>query len=147
MKREHSALLAKILSRTAMTEAMLRLRLHRQGLCGDEADSLVRDAHDLGMVDDEAYARLFVEGHQSWGNRRIRDDLRRRGVSDTLLRRVLDERSPGEEEAAYLLCRELAETGLHEESIVPRLLRRGFSVSTAREAAERACSEIDRPVE
>ena len=82
MKREHSALLAKILSRTAMTEAMLRLRLHRQGLCGDEADSLVRDAHDLGMVDDEAYARLFVEGHQSWGNRRIRDDLRRRGVSD-----------------------------------------------------------------
>ena len=63
MKREHSALLARILSRTAMTEAMLRLRLRRQGLCGDEADSLIRDAHDLGMVDDEAYARLFVEGH------------------------------------------------------------------------------------
>ena len=117
------------------------------GLSGDEADNLTRDARDLGMVDDEAYARLFVEGHQSWGNRRIRDDLRRRGVCDALLRRALDERSPGEEETAYLLCRELAETGLHEESIVPRLLRRGFSVSTAREAAERACSEIDRPVE
>ena len=147
MKREHSALLAKILSRTAMTEEMLRRRLREQGLSGDEADNLTRDARDLGMVDDEAYARLFVEGHQSWGNRRIRDDLRRRGVSDALLRRALDERSPGEEETAYLLCRELAETGLHEESIVPRLLRRGFSVSTAREAAERACSEIDRPVE
>ncbi len=147
MKAEHSALLARILSRTAMTEAMLCLRLRRQGLFGDEADRLVRDARDLGMVDDEAYARLFVEGHQSWGNRRIRDDLRRRGVSDALLRRVLDERSPGEEESAYFLCRELAETGLRKESIVPRLLRRGFSVSTAREAAERACSEIDRPVE
>jgi SOS response regulatory protein OraA/RecX len=146
MNDERRKLLHAILSRGPMTEAMLRRRLRDRGFEESEADECVRYARESGMTDDDMYSRLFVEGHPEWGNRRIIDDLKRRGVPGGAIRRALDERDPAEEDAAYRLCRDLAERGLGKETIVPRLLRRGFSLSMAGEAAERACSGKERPV-
>lgn len=58
---------------------------------------------EVGLVDDEAFARTWVAGRQSakgLARRALAVELRRKGVDDEVAREALDELDPAQEEAA-----------------------------------------------
>ena len=89
-------------------------------------DSLLDEAEDAGLIDDAAYARLFAEGHVSWGNAKISHELAMRGVSRENVRLALDEIAD-EPERAREIAESLRRSGVEERKIRARLMSRGFS--------------------
>ena len=96
-------------------------------------ESLINEAEDAGLIDDLGYARLFADGHVSWGNAKIAYELGVRGVSRENVRIALDE-IDDEAERAREISESLRKSGLNERKIRARLIPRGFS--------SRAVSEI-----
>lgn len=75
----------------------------------DLAQRLLDRFEEVGLVDDEAFARAWVSGRQSakgLARRALAQELRRKGVDDEVAREALDELDPEtEEEAARALVR------------------------------------------
>ena len=112
-------------------------RLRRHGIDEDAAEPLLSEAQELGLLDDAAYARLFAEGHDSWGRGRIAFELGRRGVSDDDIQAALEDID--EEERLRPLVLSWQKSGLEARKIVARLYRRGFSSRAIRSA----CQSLD----
>jgi regulatory protein len=58
---------------------------------------------EVGLIDDEAFARAWVQSRMTGkglARRALEVELRRKGVDDELVRQVLDDVAPAEEEAA-----------------------------------------------
>lgn len=91
------------------------------------------EAEDAGLIDDSAYARLFAEGHTSWGNAKISYELSIRGVSRENIRLALDEIAD-ESERAREISEGLRESGIDERKIAARLMSRGFTNRAVNEA-------------
>ena len=67
------------------------------------ATRLLDRFEEVGLVDDEAFARTWVAGRHSakgLARRALAQELRRKGVDDEVAREALDELDPAEEEAA-----------------------------------------------
>ena len=96
-------------------------------------ESLLNEADDAGLIDDEAYARLFADGHRSWGNAKIAHELGMRGVSRENIRLALDD-ADDESDRAREIADGLRESGLEERKIRARLMSRGFSGRAISEA-------------
>ncbi len=73
------------------------------------AERLLDRFTEVGLIDDEAFARSWVSGRQQskgLAKRALSHELRRKGVDDDVVREVLDEVDPdAEEQAARLLVR------------------------------------------
>lgn len=121
----------KFLLKRPCTKRQAVAFLERQGT--EEIDDLLAEAEGMGLIDDEAYSRLYISGHLSWGNRKIAYELEARGVSREVIRDALDD-SDGEEERASELAENLRRSGLDERKIASRLLGRGFSNGAVRSA-------------
>ncbi|MBQ7214823.1 MAG: RecX family transcriptional regulator [Synergistaceae bacterium] len=117
-------LLRKTPTRKQAREYLLRMKL---------PESLLDDAVDSGLVDDEAYARLFAEGHTSWGNAKISHELSVRGVSQEDIRLAIDGIAD-EAERACELVEAWRKSGVEDRKIVSRLLSRGFTNRAVRYA-------------
>lgn len=89
-------------------------------------ESLLNEADDAGLIDDEAYARLFADGHVSWGNAKIAHELAMRGVSRENIRIALDD-ADDESDRAREIAEGLRESGIEERKIRARLISRGFT--------------------
>ena len=94
-------------------------------------DSLMDEAINMALIDDSAYAKLFADGHLTWGNAKIIYELSRRGVSRDNINEALNE-SEDENSRAYQLADDWGKLGIDEQKIVKRLLSRGFSHRSAR---------------
>ena len=96
-------------------------------------DSLMNEAVNMALIDDAAYAKLFIDGHLTWGNAKIIYELSRRGVDreeiDEALNECADEFSRARE-----LAEEWRRLGLDGRKIMNRLLSRGFSRTSATNA-------------
>jgi regulatory protein len=73
----------------------------------DVATRLLDRFEEVGLVNDEAFARSWIAGRRSVGSagkglakRALAQELRRKGVDDEVAREALDEIDPAEEEAA-----------------------------------------------
>ena len=86
----------------------------------------MNEAEETGLIDDLAYARLFADGHSSWGNAKISYELSLRGISSENVRLALEDIAD-ESERAGQIAEELKKTGLDERKIKSRLISRGFS--------------------
>lgn len=67
------------------------------------ATRLLDRFEEVGLVDDEAFARSWIAGRQAGrglARRAIAQELRRKGVADEVAREALDEVDPAAEEAA-----------------------------------------------
>ena len=95
-------------------------------LCMKLPESLLDSAVDAGLVDDEAYARLFAEGHTSWGNAKISRELSVRGVSQEDIRLAIDDIADEAERACELMDAWRNED-VEDRKIQARLLSRGFT--------------------
>ena len=129
--------LLSLLTRGAWTEKQILEKLKIRGAEEDQAKSLIRKYRDAGYLDDGSYALLFAGTHQEWGCRRLRDELRRRGVNESCLSAALEE--VDEEERAASLAAEWHEQGIDGRKIEGRLLRRGFPPSLFRKILRETC--------
>ncbi len=78
-------------------------RLKTKNVPEDIAGRLLDRFEEVGLIDDEAFARLWIsDRHRAKGlaPRALSHELRRKGVADEVVREALDEMDPGAEETA-----------------------------------------------
>ncbi len=78
-------------------------KLASKNVPGEVATALLDRFEEVGLIDDEAFARLWVADRQrskGLAPRALSQELRRKGVADEVVRAALDEVEPEAEEAA-----------------------------------------------
>ena len=82
-----------ILSRKPVSARDLVNKLAEKGYDKEVAQSVVDEMAELGYIDDEAYARLYVEyaAEKHYGTSKIRYELGHHGVSSDIISLVLEE--------------------------------------------------------
>lgn len=115
---DHEAIARKILLDALTGQARSRKeladKLAKRGVPGELARRLLDRFEEVGLVDDAAFARAWVEsrgvadpaGGRRLARRALAQELRRKGVDDEVAREVLDEIDPQDEhDAARALVR------------------------------------------
>ncbi|MFC2593538.1 MAG: regulatory protein RecX [Fretibacterium sp.] len=131
---EHRLRLFRLLSRAPRPEQEVRERLAAWGVTPEEAEALIVEFRGMSLLDDALYARLFVEGHESWGDDRIACELSQRGIARRDVVSALEGRD--EEAQARALAAGWLAGGMETGRVVSRLRRRGFSGRTIRSVIE-----------
>lgn len=143
---------ARFLEVRARSVAEVRRRLKTAGYRADLIEDAVSRLSELGILDDEAFARAWVESRdraRPRGERAIRDELRRKGVDRVVVDATLNERRDegGQEHERAAAERLLAKSRRALDRVAdPRrrrqrayalLARNGFDPETCREVAAR----------
>ena len=125
----------------ARTRSELAAKLASRNVPGDVAGRLLDRVEEVGLVDDAAFAREWVEQRQSGrglARRALAQELRRKGIDDEVAREVLDEVDDDDEvEAARMLVRGKLRSvrSLDRDKAVRRLVgmlaRKGHSSAVA----------------
>src|ERR1700733_7935750 len=92
----------RLLTIAPRTRAQLAQALHRRGVPAEAAETVLSRFADVGLIDDAAFARAWVESrHHSRGlsRRSLSAELKRRGVDSEEIREAVDTLDP-EQEAA-----------------------------------------------
>ncbi len=145
------------LTGAARSRSELSAKLARKGVPEDLAERLLDRFQEVGLVDDAAFARAWVQSRQSGkglARRALAEELRRKGIEDDTARSALAEVDPDDEvEAARGLVRRKLRTtaGLHRDVAVRRLTgmlaRRGYPAGVCfrvvREELDAAGHETD----
>jgi len=141
----------RLLTLAPRTRAQLAAALRKRGIPDDAADEVLSRFEDVGLIDDAAFARAWVESrHYSRGlsGRALSAELKQRGVAAEEIRAAIDEQLSPEAEvsaARRLIDRKLESTrGLPPEQRTRRLAgllaRKGYPAGLAfrviREALE-----------
>jgi regulatory protein len=140
----------RLLTLAPRTRAQLADALRKRDIPEEIAEEVLGRFTDVGLIDDAAFARAWVESrHHGRGlsARALGAELRRRGVDDDQIRQAVDELGPDAEveTARLLVARKLASTrGLAAEVRTRRLAgmlaRKGYPAGLAfrviREALE-----------
>jgi len=107
------------------------------------ATRLLDRFEEVGLIDDAAFARLWVDQRQSadgkgLARRALAQELRRKGIDDETAREALDEIAPGAEEdsARALVRRKLRSLSRYDDTTATRrlvgmLARKGYSSGLA----------------
>lgn len=127
----------RLLTARPRTRAELRQALLHKKIEEDVADQVLSRLDEVGLVDDAAFAELWVRSrhtHQGLGRRALATELRRRGVADDVAAdAVATVDSDAEEERARLLVRKRlrslppgADEAARVRKLVGMLARRGY---------------------
>jgi regulatory protein len=105
----------RLLTHAPQTRAQLANALSRRGISAEIAENVLGRFTDVGLIDDAAFARAWVESrHHSRGlaGRALTAELKRRGVADDEIREAVAGLGPDAEVAAAreLVARKLAAT-------------------------------------
>src|SRR5262245_31823759 len=87
----------RLLTAAPRTRAELAKEMHRGGIPAEAAEAILVRFTDVGLVDDAAFARAWVESrHYSRGlsRRSLSAELRRRGVDTEEIREAVDALDP-----------------------------------------------------
>jgi len=96
-------ILLDALTGQARSRKELRDRLAKKDVPAELAERLLDRFTEVGLVDDEAFARSWVESRQrsrGLARRALAQELRRKGVDDETARTALDDLDPAVEEQA-----------------------------------------------
>jgi regulatory protein len=128
----------------------IRRHLKGKGFEPDVIDEVVERLADVGLLDDRAFARYWLENRADFrprGERALRQELRLKGVPDDVIAEALSE-GHSEDEAAYRAAvaqaRQVrtADPVEFRRKIEAHLVRRGFSYDAARDATARVWREL-----
>ena len=105
-------ILLDALTGQARSRKELRERLAKKAVPDELAERLLDRFTEVGLVDDAAFARSWVETRQrsrGLARRALAQELRRKGVDEETARAALDEVDPEDEEASAreLVCKKL----------------------------------------
>lgn len=131
------------------SRAEVRLRLLRKGFAAEAIDAALERLSELGMIDDPAFSRFWVESRRQSrprGTVALRNELRRKGVDRATIEQALAEEGSADDERKRAL--ELARSVVGRYANAPDrssfqrrlggyLLRRGFSAETVMPIVER----------
>ena len=149
MNEEAKARALKILERRDVSRKMLLDKLTEKGVADADAEEVADWLCGLGVVNDERFAGLIVRHYaaKGYGERRIREELYRRGIDRELWDAALEELTGSDERLDRLLGAKLrGDTSAENlQRTQNYLLRRGYSWEDVREATERYLSGKDTP--
>jgi regulatory protein len=148
---------ARFLEARSRSVAEVRRRLTSAGYRTELVDGAIARLADLGMLDDEAFARAWVESRdraRPRGERALRDELRLKGIDRSIIDTVLDDRRMADDPTAVpdrgaaerLLAKNartlerIADPRRRRERAYALLARNGFDPETCREMAARVAS-------
>lgn len=93
----------------ARSRAELSTKLAKKGVPGEIAEPLLTRFEEVGLINDAAFARSWVQSRQAGkglARRALAQELRRKGIDDETAREALDEVDPEAElESARVLVR------------------------------------------
>ena len=125
----------------ARSRSELADKLATKGVPDDVASTLLDRFEEVGLVDDDAFARAWVSGRQSGkglARRALAQELRRKGIDDEVARAALDEVDPADEEEAarVLVRRKLRSVSRVDDTtatrrLVAMLARKGYGAGMA----------------
>lgn len=87
----------------ARSRAELADKLAKKNVPDDLARRLLDRFEEVGLIDDQAFARMWIASRQpgkGLARRALAQELRRKGIDDAVAREALDEIEPDDEEAA-----------------------------------------------
>lgn len=149
MNEEAKARALKILERRDVSRKMLLDKLTEKGVADADAEEVADWLCGLGVVNDERFAGLVVRHYaaKGYGERRVREELYRRGIDRELWDAALEELTGSDERLDRLLGAKLRGDASPEnlQRTQNYLLRRGYSWEDIREATERYLSGKDTP--
>jgi len=142
----------RFLEARSRSVAEVRRRLTTAGYRAELIDGAITRLGDLGILDDEGFARAWVESRdraRPRGERALRDELRLKGIDRSIVDQVLDERrevngegaAPDREAAERLLARNaraldrIPDPRKRRERAYALLARNGFDPEICREVA------------
>jgi regulatory protein len=145
----------------ARSRSELAGKLAKRGVPDDVAERLLTRFEEVGLVDDAAFARAWVQSRQAGkglARRALAQELRRKGIDDQVAREALDDVDPEDElEAARVLVRRKMRSvrRLERATAVRRLTgmlaRKGYpagiAVRVVREELEAAGDDAEDLVE
>ncbi|GEP40061.1 hypothetical protein NPS01_37240 [Nocardioides psychrotolerans] len=136
------------------TRSELRAKLAKKLVPDDVATRLLDRFEEVGLIDDEAFARLWIGSRQpgkGLARRALAQELRRKGIDDEVAREALDEIDPADEEhAARLLVRKKLRslTRVDEQTALRRLVgmlaRKGYGSGMAFEVVRDELRSAER---
>jgi len=131
-----SKILLDALTGQARSRKELRDKLAKRDVPDELAERLLDRFGEVGLVDDAAFARAWVESRQrsrGLARRALAQELRRKGVDDETARTALDDLDPDQEtQAAHELVRKKArsmrnlDTTVATRRLVGMLARKGY---------------------
>jgi len=137
------------LSYRPRSEAEVAEYLRRREVPDDTIIAIIERLRGAGLLDDEAFARFWVENRERFrprGLRALRYELRRKGIASDAIDQALDDldTSASAYQAAVKKAHQLngLEQSEFQRKLVEYLARRGFDYDEARQAAERHWSEL-----
>ena len=135
-----------LLARRPHFRAELAAKLERRGFSDAEVDAALARLDELGYLDDRGTAAAWVRStveRKCWGPRRLRAELGRRGVEETIVDAVVPPAFPGGERP---IAERAAERwrGRDPRALARHLERRGFSSAVIIEIVERFAGD-DEP--
>jgi regulatory protein len=137
------------LSYRPRSRAEMEAYLQKCDVTDSQVDGIIERLERAGLLDDEAFARFWVENRESFrprGLRALRYELRAKGISDEIIEGALAVVDVSE--SAYQSATKKARQMEHLDretfcrKIVEYLARRGFEYEVARETAERHWTEL-----
>ncbi len=131
----------RLLERQERTECRLREKLLQSEYPKEAIEDAILYVKQYHYLDDERYARTFIQCHQEErGRNRLKMDLMRRGVPKDIIEQCIEEEFEADEKAQIRLLMEKKhfcnETADQKErmKMLQFLMRRGFSYSDIRSA-------------
>ena len=84
---------ARILGRRNMSSSELMRKLEEKGIAEQDAQAACEWAQEMGVVDDSAYAEMLVRHYRAkgFGNRRVAEELKKRGIGRGIIDTLLEE--------------------------------------------------------
>ncbi|MCW2766516.1 MAG: regulatory protein RecX [Nocardioides sp.] len=111
-------------------------KLAAKNVPGEVATAVLDRFEEVGLIDDEAFARSWIASRQpgkGLARRALAQELRRKGIGDEVAREALDEIDPADEETAarVLVRKKLRSLGRVEDTTATRrlvalLARKGY---------------------
>jgi len=139
------------ISRKDRTEQEIREWLAEKGADSEATGAIIQYLTENLAVDDSRFAREYVYGKREgsgWGNDRIREALRERGISRQIVEEALsgDELSQAERAADFLRVKGVVLDGDQDrQKALGMLARRGYSAEDAYAAIRLASGSYTTP--
>jgi regulatory protein len=153
VERAHELAL-NLLSYRPRSEREVRHRLQRKGFSEQAIEQAVQRLSRAKLLDDEAFARYWINNREQFrprGQFALRQELRRKGVSNDIIDGLLedvDEAENAYRSATKRLARwQRLDPGERKRKLSGYLQRRGFGYDVIRDVWERLLAEelIDEP--
>lgn len=139
---------ARMLGRRNMSRSQLVKKLKEKGIAQEDADYAADWAENLGIVNDESYAVTLLEYYRlkGFGDKRVRQELIRRGIGREIVDSLLQERVDMSDEILKFIQKKLRGSQPDPDTtrkLTAALVRRGHSFEDIRRAFRQLAIEME----